>query len=130
MFAATWPTICLSMPWISILVGTGTTNSMPAGRLDADGVAEAELQVEGARALGRGAVADADDLEVLAESLGHADDHVVDERPEHAVEGTVLALVVGALDDEHVTFLTDGDGAGDLAGEFALGTLDRDLRRR
>ena len=44
---------------------------------------------------GGGAVADADDLELLGEALGHAGDHVGDERAGEAVQRTVLALVVG-----------------------------------
>ena len=51
-------------------------------------------------ALRRGAVADADDLELLREALGDADDHVVDQRAGEAVQRTVLALVVGTLDEE------------------------------
>ena len=47
-------------------------------------------------ALGLGAVADADDLELLAEAVGDADDHVVDEAAGEAVQGAVVALVVGA----------------------------------
>jgi hypothetical protein len=72
------------------------------------------------------AVADADDVEVLAEALGDTDDHVVDERPRQPVERAVLALVVGALDHEPAVLLAEGDGLGDGALEGALGTLDRD----
>src|SRR5437660_12528662 len=42
------------------------------GRIDPDRVREAELQVDAARARGRGAVTDADDLELLGEALGDA----------------------------------------------------------
>ena len=51
-------------------------------------------------ALGLGAVADADDLELLAEAVGDADDHVVDEAAGEAVEGAVVALVVGPGDEQ------------------------------
>jgi hypothetical protein len=47
-------------------------------------------EVEASVALGGGAVADADDLELLAEPVGHADDHVVDERADQAVQRPVL----------------------------------------
>ena len=40
-----------------------------------------------------------------------------------AVEGPVLALVVGALDHQDVALLADGDGAGQPAGQRALGAL-------
>ena len=78
MLAATWPTISLSIPSTSIW--SAPDDELDArGRLDVDRVAEPELRGRALSALGRGAVADADDLEVLAEPLGHADDHVVDE---------------------------------------------------
>ena len=70
------------------------------GCLDADGVAEAEGELEVAGALGSGAVADADDLELLDEALASRPDHVGDERAGEAVLGAVLALVVRPLDEE------------------------------
>ena len=81
-------------------LGAGTSKVMPSGAFDHDGVAEAEGEVEGVGALGGGAVADADDLELLGEAVGHADDHVVDEGADQAVHGTGLALVVGPLDEQ------------------------------
>ena len=62
--------------------------------------------------LGDGPVADADDLEVLVEAVGDADDHVVDQAAGQAVQGPVLALVVGALDQQGRVLLADGDLAG------------------
>jgi hypothetical protein len=70
------------------------------GGLDVDRVAEAERELERVGTLGLGAVADADDLELLAEAVGDADDHVVDEAAGEAVQRTVLALVVGTLDEQ------------------------------
>ena len=78
-------------------------------------MAEAERELDLAVALRRGAVADADDLELLAEAVGDADDHVVDERAGEAVQRPVLALVVGALDEERAAVLAHGDRAGDVA---------------
>src|SRR5205807_3689268 len=49
------------------------------GRLDHDGMTEAKGQLEARGALGGGPVPDADDLEVLGETVGDANDHVVDE---------------------------------------------------
>ena len=51
---------------------------------------------------GLGAVADADDLELLGEAVGDTDDHVVDQRAGQAVQRAVLALVVGPLDHDHL----------------------------
>ena len=45
-----------------------------------------------------GAVTDAVDLELALAALGHALDHVGEERAHEAVLGAVLARVVGALD--------------------------------
>ena len=70
------------------------------GGVDLHRVAEAERQLEASLPWQRGAVADADDLELLAEAVGDADDHVVDQRADQAVQGPVLALVVGPLDEE------------------------------
>ena len=93
---------------------------MPVGGLNPDGMAEAERELDGVAALRGGAVADADDLELLREALGHADDHVVDERAGEAVQRAVLALVVRALDEQLAVVLAHGDHAGDVALERAL----------
>ena len=110
--------------------GRGRLEGDAVGGVDGDGVAEAEGEVELAGALGGGAVADADDLQLLAELLVHAHDHVVDERPHQAVHGPVLPLVVGALHQQLLTLLADGDGAGDVALEGALGALHGDVGAR
>src|SRR6266550_6392005 len=59
----------------------------PLGGIDVDGVGEAEGQFDLVGALGRGPVADADDLEVAGETVGDADDHVVDQGAGEPVEG-------------------------------------------
>ena len=100
MLAATWPTSSLSMP-VTIDAGRGGHLEGDAvGRLDLDRVAEAERELERARALGGGAVADADDLELLGKpSVTPTTMLLTSERIE-AVQGPVLALVVGTLDEE------------------------------
>src|SRR5262249_21365817 len=96
------------------------------GRIDLHRVAVAEGELERGRALRGGAVADADDLELLGEALGHPDDHVVDQRAGEAVQGPRLPLVAGPLAHERVGVLADGDGGRLPALEGALGALHRD----
>src|SRR5207342_3245557 len=88
--------------------------------------AEAEGEAQRGRPLGLGPVADADDLQLLAEAGRDADDHVVDEAAGQPVEAAALPLVVGPLDHERALVLTDGDGAGDGPGERAARALHRD----
>ena len=66
MSAATWPTISLSMPRTTMRVGRRHLERDALGRVDLHRVAEAEGELERGGALGGGAVADADDLELLA----------------------------------------------------------------
>ena len=115
MLAATWPTSSLSMPFTMMRVGRGHLEGDAVGGVDLDRVAEAERQVELVGPCGVGAVADADDLELLGEAVGDADDHVVHQRAGQAVQRAVLALVVGTLDEQLVAVLADGDRAGDVA---------------
>src|SRR5215471_15681745 len=77
-------------------------------RLDAHRMTETQCELDRV-ALCRGAVADADDLELLREALRHADHHVADERTSETVLGAVLALVVGTLHEELAVVLTHGD---------------------
>jgi hypothetical protein len=74
---------------------------MPSGALTSTGWLKPRFQLERSDP-GPGAVADADDLELLAEAVGDADDHVVDQAAREAVQGPGLALVVGALHHERV----------------------------
>ena len=121
MSAATWPTFSLSMPLTTMRVGLGDLERDAVGRVDHDGMAEAEGEAQRGRALGLGPVADADDLQLLAEAGRHADDHVVDEAAGEPVQAAVLPLVVGPLDEQRVAVLADGDGAGDGPGELPPG---------
>src|SRR5919198_4214210 len=81
-----------------VLVRLGRREGLQVGDLDAgrrrqvDRVREAERQ-DHALALLLTAVADAVHLERLAEALGHAGDHVRDQRPGQAVQRAVHALV-------------------------------------
>jgi hypothetical protein len=90
-------------------------------------VAEAERELDSVRALRCRAVADADDLELLYDALGDADDHVVDERPGEPVLRAVLALVVRALHEQLAVVLADRDHAGDVSVERALRARDGDV---
>ena len=86
-----------------------------------------ERELELGRTLSGCPVADPDDLEVLTEALGDADDHVVDERPRQTMKRTVGALVARTLDQERRPVLADGDVARQRPGKGALRALDRDL---
>ncbi|MPN45822.1 hypothetical protein SDC9_193394 [bioreactor metagenome] len=73
-----------------------------------------------------GLEADAGDVEVLAEALGDADDHVVDQRTGQAMEGAVLLLVGRAGDGDGRAFNADRDVGVDRLGERGLAALHRD----
>ena len=95
-------------------------------RVDLDRVAVAEAEQELLADLG-GAVADADDLEALAEAVGHADDHVVDERAGQAVE----LLVRSSAPSAGVTTIVPSSRSSACRGgssrlSVALRALDRD----
>ena len=111
--AAIWPTCCLSMPLTMISVCAGTSNVMPGGGVDHDGVRVADAQLE-RRPAQRGAVADALDLEALLEALRDALDHVRHERARQAVQRAVLAALGRALDEEHPVVLLDRIRRGTL----------------
>src|SRR5580692_346829 len=102
------------MPLMMMRVGTGTSKVMPSGASTRTGW---EKPSASSSALGPGAMAHTDDLELLGEALGHARDHVGDERARQAVQRTVTALVVGPADLERVAFLRDGDPLGELPFE-------------
>src|SRR5690349_17068780 len=78
------------------------------GRVDLDRVAVAEVERELLAVLRR-AIADAGDLEALAVAVGHADDHVVDERPGQAVELLVDLLLGRSGDDDRAVLAAHGD---------------------
>ena len=100
MSAATWPTFSLSMPLTTMRVGLGDLEGDALRGVDDDGMAEPEREADGARALGLGPVADAHDLQLLAEAGGDAHHHVVDERAGEPVEAAALTLVVRSLDHD------------------------------
>src|SRR5439155_2495372 len=63
-------------------------------------------------------VADTLELEALLEALGHALDHVRDERAGEPVQRAVLAAVGRALDDQPAVLLLDLDPYRDLLDEL------------
>src|SRR5512138_625542 len=71
----------------------------PRRRLDLDGMAVAEAQLE-LLADHHRAIADAGDLEALAIARGHPDDHVVDERPRQPMELLVGLRLARPGDDD------------------------------
>ena len=73
-----------------------------------------------------GAVADADDLELLHEAFRDAGDHVGDQRALEAVQRTVAARVVDALDEQPVVVARHGDAADERVVELALRALHGD----
>ncbi len=73
-----------------------------------------------------GAETDALDFKILDESRGDADDHVLDEAAGGAVEGTDLAQLGGAGDDDGAVFRLEGDAFRKGEVEFALGAFDDD----
>src|SRR5215471_15076127 len=101
-------------------------------RLDRDRVRVADIELE-VGALERRAVADALDLELLLEALGHALDHVRDERPGQAVQRPVLPALGRPRDDDLAVALLDLHPRRNLllqrperAGDRDAGRLDRD----
>src|SRR4051812_29608416 len=105
----------------------------PLGRRHRHRVRVADLKLDVA-ALQDRAVADALDLEALLEALGHAGDHVRDQRAGEAVERAVVAAVGRARDDELAVLLLDRDVARlallerpARAGDAHDLGLDRDL---
>ena len=89
------------MPFTVMRTGLGTSNVMPSGAFDDDGMTEAERQLEQLGVPQRSPVADAHDLEVLREAGGDAGDHVRDQASGQTVQRPVDAFVVGSLDEEH-----------------------------
>ena len=73
-----------------------------------------------------GSVADAVDLERLAEALGHADDHIVDQRAGQAVQGAVQFVIARAGDVDGVAFDRDGHVRVHVVRQGALRALDGD----
>ena len=87
------------MPDTITLVGSGTSKVIPAGAAKLHGMAETELQLE-IGALEDRPIADPDDVELSAETLGDPLDHVGEQRPRQAVQRPALPLIVSAGDGE------------------------------
>ncbi len=71
------------------------------------------------------AVADAVDLQLLVEPLGHAQNHVLNQGAGRPVQGLALFFIVGAGDAHHIALHSHADAGVDLLGQGALGALDR-----
>jgi hypothetical protein len=95
----------------------------PGRRLELHRVGEAECELDRVRALRLRAVADADDVELLDETLRHAGHHVGDQRALQTVQRTVAARVVRTRDIQRVAVAFDRDIAHDLVVEFAFRAL-------
>src|SRR5664279_638304 len=95
-------------------------------RIDDHRVAEAQRHAQLVRRNRLGAIADADDLELFAEPIGDADDHVVDERARETVQRAALAQIVGALDQQLGVVTANRDDAGQITAQGALRALHRD----
>jgi hypothetical protein len=100
MLAATWPTTLLVDAADDDAGLGGTSKVMPSGASMSTGWLNPRASAAGWGPEGLGAVAHADDLELLGEPVGHTDDHVAHQRAGEAVQRTVLPLVVGALDQQ------------------------------
>src|SRR5688572_19238660 len=92
-------------------------------------VREAEREIE-LVALALGAVADADQLQLLLEALGDAVDHVRDQRPQRAGHRVGMPRIARRLELEAVLHFFDLDVALELLAQAAEGTLDQDLAGR
>jgi hypothetical protein len=66
------------------------------------------------------------DFKVLHKTLGHAEDHVLDEAASGAVEGTVLTQFSSPRDNDIAVFGDEGDSFGKAEVEFALRAFDND----
>src|SRR5690606_28547727 len=95
-------------------------------RVDHHRVREPEGQLDLVLALRGGPVADADDVELLAEPLGDARDHVGDQRADEPVHRAGAPGVVLALDEDLVAVLADRDLLRHLALQLSLGPLHGD----
>src|SRR2546423_10824126 len=92
-------------------------DALGGGVPDGVGVAERQLDAVGT---GRAAVADAVDLELALEALGHADHHVGHQRAGQPVQRAVLPRVRGPDGEERVALAPERDGRrnGPLEGRL------------
>ena len=98
------------MPLTTISVWLGVSMVMPSGNRIIDQMREAERQGQ-ALGLHRGAIADADQLELLLVALGHARDHVRQVRARRARDGVRAFGARARLDREVLVLLHDLDAA-------------------
>jgi hypothetical protein len=77
-------------------------------------------------ALHRRPVANALDLQVLAKAIGHADDHVGQQRPRQPVQRAVLPLVVRPADEQFAVLALDRQIAGEDRAQLTSWALDAD----
>ena len=95
---------------------------MPGGQRELDRVRVAEGEDDHALALELGAIADADDVELLGPAGGDAGDGVEDQRASEAVEPGLR--VVLTLDDQLAVLLDQRDALRDQRAHLALGAFD------
>src|SRR5580693_5037234 len=106
--------------------GRGLDAERDAGRwVHHDRVAEAQRELQ-VRAPGLDPVADPDDLQRLAVTLGDPGDHVLHQGAGQAVQRPHLALVVGPGDLQRAVVPGDLDRRGELQRQAALGARDAD----
>src|SRR5438876_483745 len=72
-------------------------------------------------------IADALELQCLAEAGGDAGDHICDQRAGEAMHRTVSGLLTGAGNNDLSVLLLDPHFAIELAAQFALGSLNDDV---
>src|SRR5579864_6770147 len=101
------------------LVGSFDGDADPLRRLDDDRMREPELQRQ-LLALHLRAVADAHDFEVARVALGHAVDHVGDQRAGESVQLARALLVVGPRDRHGLAVDGDRDRRGNGEVELAF----------
>src|SRR5205823_4350527 len=97
--------------------------------LDHDRVRVADIEPE-VRALHRGTVADALQLEPLLETLRDALDHVRDQRPRQAVQRAIVAALGRTRHREDTVGLLDLHARGHVLGQLAERAVDHHAPRR
>lgn len=93
------------------------------GRVENDGVREADVDGQLLAAVGLGAIAGAHQHQRLLEAFGYANHHVVDQAAVEAVHGLVGFGVAGAFKRQDIAFLLEGDIAVHRLGQSALGAF-------
>ena len=91
---------------------------------DVVGVAQAESELLPGE---NGLVADADDLELFFVAFAHADDIVLDQTADQAVERLVVSFIGNAADFDFIAFDCSGDGFRKGEAHFAELAFDDDV---